>query len=237
MTGTYFVADIHLCINNRHQQRLFNAFLDHVSNHSGSLYIVGDLFDFWANNKSVYTTYSWVFEKLQLLCSQGCMVGLLIGNRDFLLRKKMVESYGIHYLGEEASVDIDGKLFFLAHGHTLCLSDTQFLQYRARMWPLFKMADRVLPGWIENYLAGKFMLQSKKVIQCQDPGRFQFTKTAIEHKFGEGIDYVICGHTHKPETFQSGAHIFHALPAWDDESGYFLHYDHNELTLKQYKPA
>ncbi len=235
MAGTYFVADVHLNMNNTNQKILFSAFLDHVN--SGSLYIIGDLFDFWANNKTVYAAHSWVFEKLRAVLSRGCTVGLLTGNRDFLLRKKLVESYGIRYLGEEATVDINGKHFFLVHGHTLCLSDTEFLQYRARMWPLFKMADRVLPGFIENYMAGKFMLQSKKVIQAQDPGRFQFTKAAIEKKFVDGIDYVICGHTHQPETFQSGAHIFHALPAWDDKSGFFLHYEHDVLTLKHYKPA
>ena len=235
MTGTYFVADVHLNMNNTNQKKLFSAFLDHVS--SGSLYIIGDLFDFWANNKTVYAAHSWVFDKLRAVISRGCTVGLLIGNRDFLLRKKMVESYGIRYLGEEATVDIDGRCFFLAHGHTLCLSDTQFLRYRARMWPLFTLIDWVLPGFIENYLAGKFMMQSKKVIQAQEPVRFQFTQTAIENKFREEIDYVICGHTHQPETFQSGAHIFHALPAWDDKSGYFLHYEHDVLTLKHYKPA
>lgn len=235
MAGAYFIADIHLHMNNAEQKSLFSSFLDQMT--SGSLYIIGDLFDFWANNRTVYTEHSWVFDKLHTVISRGCTVGLLIGNRDFLLLKKMVESFGIRYLGEEATVDIDGKSFFLAHGHTLCLSDTQFLQYRARMWPLFKMADRMLPGCIENYLAGKFMMQSKKVIQAQDPGRFQFTNAAIENKFRDGIDYVICGHTHQPETFQSGAHIFHALPAWDDKSGYYLRYEHDVFTLKHYKPA
>jgi UDP-2,3-diacylglucosamine hydrolase len=234
MAGTYFVADIHLNMHNTVQKKLFSAFLDQVS--SGSLYIIGDLFDFWANNKTVYAAHSWVFDKLCAVRARECTVGMLVGNRDFLLRKKFVESFGIRYLDEEATVVIDGKKFFLAHGHTLCLKDTQFLQYRARMWPLFKIADWVLPGCIENYLANKFMLQSKKVIQAQDPSRFRFTRNTIENKFNEGIDYVICGHTHQPDTFQSGGHIFHALPAWDDTSGYFLHYDHDLFTLKHFKP-
>jgi len=234
MAGTYFVADVHLSINNTDQKNLFSAFLDQIN--SSRLYIIGDLFDFWANNKTVYAGHSWVFDKLSEAINRGCTVGLLIGNRDFLLRKNMVERFGIRYLEEEATVAIEGKNFFLAHGHTLCLSDTQFLQYRARMWPWFKMADRVLPGCIENYLARKFILQSKKVILAQDPGRFRFTRTAIEKKFSDGIDYVICGHTHEPETFQEGSHIFHALPAWDDKSGYFLHYEQDIFTLKQYKP-
>jgi UDP-2,3-diacylglucosamine hydrolase len=235
MAGTYFVADVHLNMNNIHQKKLFSAFLDQVN--SGSLYIIGDLFDFWANNKTVYAAHSWVFDKLRSTITRGCTVGLLSGNRDFLLRKKPVERVGIRYLGEEALVEIDGKSFFLAHGHTLCLSDTQFLQYRARMWPLFKLADRILPGCIENYLADKFMMQSKKVIQAQDPARFRFTRDAIENKFNNGIDYVICGHTHQQESFQSGKHIFHALPAWDKKSGYYLHYENDVFTLKNYKPA
>ena len=235
MAGTYFVADVHLNIGNTDQKKLFTAFLDHIS--GGSLYIIGDLFDFWANNKTVYAAHSWVFDALRKVTCRGCRVGLLTGNRDFLLRKAMVERLGIGYLGEEASVAIDGKCFFLAHGHTLCLSDTQFLQYRARTWPLFKIADRVLPGCIENYLAGRFMLQSKKVIQAQDPARFCFTRTEIEKKFKDGAHYVICGHTHQPETFQSGDHIFHALPAWDVTSGYYLHYEHDVFTLKQFTVA
>ena len=234
MAGTYFVADVHLNMNNSCQKKLFGSFLDQVS--CSSLYIIGDLFDFWANNRTVYAAYAWVFDKLKAAISRGCTLWLLTGNRDFLLRKKMVESYGVHYLGEEAMAEIDGKRFFLAHGHTLCLSDTQFLQYRARMWPFFKMADRVLPGFIENYLADKFMLQSKKVIQAQDPSRFRFTRIEIGKKFNNGVDYVICGHTHEPETFQTGAHIFHALPAWDDKLGYFLHYEHDVFALQKYKP-
>jgi UDP-2,3-diacylglucosamine hydrolase len=235
MAGTYFVADVHLNMSNTDLKKLFSAFLDNVT--CSSLYIIGDLFDFWANNKTVYTAHSWVFNKLLMVISRGCTVGLLTGNRDFLLRKKMVERFGIRYLGEEARVDIDDKSFFLAHGHTLCLSDTQFLKYRARMWPLFKMADRVLPGCIENYLADKFMMQSKKVIQAQDPARFRFTRGEIEKKFNAGIDYVISGHTHQPETFQSGDHIFHALPAWDEKSGYYLHYENDVFTLKNFEPA
>jgi UDP-2,3-diacylglucosamine diphosphatase len=233
MAGTYFVADIHLTIQSTDQKKLFSAFIDHIN--TGSLYIIGDLFDFWANNKTVFAAHAWVFEKLRAAASRGCTIGLLTGNRDFLLRKKTVERFGIRYFGEEARADIEGKKFFLTHGHTLCLSDTQFLRYRARIWPLFKMADRLLPGYIENYLAGKFMLQSKKVIQAQDPCRFQFTRSAIEKKFDSGIDYVICGHTHLPETFQSGKHIFHALPAWEDDTGYYLYYAQNEFKLKKFK--
>jgi UDP-2,3-diacylglucosamine hydrolase len=231
MQRMLFIADVHLAANNDRQQKLFTAFLDrHISPGDG-LYIIGDLFDYWANNSAVRSAHAWVFDKLERLCKKGCRVGLLIGNRDFLLRKSMVERFGIAFLDEEAPIEADGKKFFLAHGHTLCLSDTQFLRYRSRMWPLFRALDRLLPGWIENKLAARFQQQSKKVINAQDQSRFQFTRPGIEEKFKAGFDYVICGHTHKPESFCSGSHCFHALPAWEESSGNYLEFSNGEMKL------
>jgi UDP-2,3-diacylglucosamine hydrolase len=235
MPRSLFIADVHLAADNARQQRLFTAFLDrHISPGDG-LYIIGDLFDYWANNSTVLGAHAWVFEKLQQLCKSGCRVGLLIGNRDFLLRKRMVERFGIEFLDEEAPIEAEGKKIYLAHGHTLCLADTQFLRYRSRMWPVFRALDLLLPGWIENKLAARFQQQSKKVIEAQDQSRFQFTRPAIEEKFNAGFDYVICGHTHKPESFCSGSHCFYALPAWEESSGFYLEFGGGEMKLQNFQ--
>ena len=234
MSRTLFLADVHLQANNA-QQQLFLTFLDRQLSPGDRLYILGDLFDYWANNATVYQAYGRVFERLQHLTRSGIRAGLLIGNRDFLLRRSMLERFGISYLGEEAAVTLEGKKFFLAHGHTLCLSDTQFLQYRSRMWPFFRALDLLLPGCIENYLAARFQQQSKKVIQAQDPSHFQFTRSAIEEKFQAGYDYVICGHTHQPETFRSGEHCFHALPAWEGSSGSYLEFADGKMQLHNFQ--
>ncbi|HNZ37725.1 MAG TPA: UDP-2,3-diacylglucosamine diphosphatase, partial [Candidatus Marinimicrobia bacterium] len=49
--NVYFIADIHLHLNDSQEEkvkreRLF-AFLAEVQRHKGSLYILGDMFDFW----------------------------------------------------------------------------------------------------------------------------------------------------------------------------------------------
>lgn len=236
MQRILFIADVHLTAGNDGQRRLLTAFLDRCLFPGDALYIIGDLFDYWANNAAVRQAYAWVFEKLGQVCTTGSRVGLLIGNRDFLLRRSMVERYGVAFLDEEAAIAADGKKFLLAHGHTLCLSDTRFLRYRARMWPLFRALDRVLPGCLENYLAQRFQQRSKKVIGSQDPARFLFTRSAIEGKFRAGFDYVICGHTHKRETFCSGSHCFYALPAWEETSGHYLEYTSGQLKLHRFAP-
>ncbi|MCX8043741.1 MAG: UDP-2,3-diacylglucosamine diphosphatase [Desulfobacterota bacterium] len=231
MTRAYFIADIHLSADTPRRAKLLLGFCDMIIHNPGELYILGDLFEFWANNRLLYAAHQQVFEKLSSLTSRGIMVGVLAGNRDFLLSQKTLARCGAFFLGEEAEILLDGMRLLLAHGHTLCLSDTIFLSYRRRMWPWFRLLDPLLPGWIENRLAHLFMKKSKEVISAQDPSRFEFTRAAIEQHFTAGIDVVICGHTHKMEHFVSGAKRFYSLPCWDDERGYYLLYKKGEFAL------
>lgn len=234
MTTAFFIADIHAGIDNPRRRNLAISFFDLVIRERGSLYILGDLFDFWANNRQLVSSHLAVFSKLGEFQAHGLTAGLLIGNRDFLLSRKTMAACGVDFLGEEAEIALDTKRIFLAHGHTLCLADTQFLKYKQRMWPLFRILDRLLPGSIENWIARQFIFQSKKVINAQDPARFAFTREAIDRLFAAGIDVVICGHTHKPEQYQAGKRRFFALPAWDDAAGHYLLYRQGDFSLHQF---
>jgi len=231
MTTAFFIADIHLGINSPQRTRLLLSFCDYVLSNHGDLYILGDLFDFWANNKVLRQAHQPLFKKFEAFSAQGQTVGVLLGNRDFLLSQKALNTCGARFLGEEAEIVLDGLRFFLAHGHTLCLADTQFLAYKKKMWPLFRLLDLVLPGWIENRIARSFIRQSKKVISRQNPERFAFTRSAIEKLFTAGIDIVICGHTHTLEHFSCNGKQFFALPAWDDNAGHYLRYHNGSLSL------
>ena len=235
MSKTFFIADVHLGGDSSKREKTVLAFLDMVRQERGDLYILGDLFDFWANNRMLLKKNALLLNKLKSLTSQGQKAGLLTGNRDFLLRAKTLRPYGIDFLNEEAEIILDGKRIMLAHGHTLCLSDIEFLNYKKRIWPILKCLDRVTPGTIENYLAEKFILKSKQVINAQDPARFQFTKTYLEELFDQGINTIICGHSHKQMAQQWGANRFIVLPAWEDKKGFYLLYAHNAFTLHEFK--
>jgi len=234
MTTAFFIADVHAGSDTPRRSSLVISFFDMVIRERGSLYVLGDLFDFWANNRQLIRSHRAVFSKLGEFAARGLTAGLLIGNRDFLLSRRTLADCGVGFLGEEAEIALDGKRIFLAHGHTLCLSDTQFLKYKQRMWPLFRILDRLLPGSIENRIARRFILQSKKIINAQDPSRFAFTREAIDRLFTAGIDVVICGHTHKPEQYQAGEKRFFALPAWDDGRGHYLALRQGEFSLHEF---
>lgn len=231
METAYFIADVHAGIQSPRRTELLLSFCDRAIAERADLYILGDLFDFWANNRLLRRAHHNIFRKLAEMAAHGLKVGVLAGNRDFLLSQQAFAACGAHFLGEEAEIRLGNKRVFLAHGHTLCLADTRFLGYRAKMWPVFRLLDRVMPGPVENWIARRFIQQSKKVISGQDPARFEFTREAIENLFRTGIDAVICGHTHKPEYFCSNGREFFALPAWDERSGHYLGYRDGAFSL------
>ncbi len=237
MSKTFFVADLHLTIDNQVRTDLALSFIDKVINASADLYILGDFFDFWANNSILLKKHLRVLQKLQELVSHGQKVCLLFGNRDFLIRPETLTPFGITFLGEEAEIILGPKRIHLTHGHTLCLSDIEFLRYKQRMWPIFRFLDRIIPGPLENYIAKKFILKSKQVISTQEQVRFDFSRNVIERHFNSGIDVIICGHAHKLKIQPFGKNCFYALPAWEDNKGNFLVCTDTECSFHEFSKS
>jgi len=231
---TYFIADVHLSMGPDPKRKLILSFLDMIISQKADLYILGDLFDFWANNKEVLQLHSEVLNKLHSLTSKGSNVGFLIGNRDFLLTKDTLKNYGIDHIGEEALIELDSHHIFLAHGHTLCKSDIKFLKYRDRMWPLFRFLDKFLPAVIENFIATKFILKSKKTIAKQDSDVFDVTPSILRYYFDNGCDVIICGHLHKKDQDIKDNNQFYMLPEWEDDKGNYLLYENSAFMFEYF---
>ena len=84
----YFISDIHLGILEReadkHRESLLLDFLDKIKEDAKSLYIVGDLFDYWFEYKSVIPKYYYkVLAKLAEINKFGIDIIYLMGNHDF----------------------------------------------------------------------------------------------------------------------------------------------------------
>jgi UDP-2,3-diacylglucosamine hydrolase len=231
----YFVADVHLERNDPDKRNLFLSFLEMVKERKGNLYILGDLFDYWANNRRVMKDNKTVLDVLGELSRQGSQVSFLIGNRDLLLGEKVLTRYGIHALGENRVIDLQGKSILLTHGHLLCKNDVSFQKYRKRTWPLYRMLDALLPGCIENTLARLFIKRSKQVIEAQESWRFQFPDNVIESAFKRGIDMIICGHAHKPTVRHfDGDRSFIVLPHWTSRSGGYLYMNDGAFQVRAF---
>lgn len=228
----YFVADTHLSPLRPETTALFLSMLDTVEKSRGELFLLGDIFDYWANNGAVRRANSAVLERLGQLVSAGCPIHFIIGNRDFLMGAKVLRRYGVDFLGEEATLLAEGRKVLLSHGHLLAVNDTVFLSYRARMWPVFRFLDLFLPGPVENRLAGHFMQKSKEVIGGQEAERFRIPDATLQSYFQNGFDVIICGHTHIPcqRQFEGGRELV-VLPPWEKGGGGYAKMEKDTTSL------
>jgi UDP-2,3-diacylglucosamine hydrolase len=53
MEHCLFISDLHLCDSRPHISQAFNQFLQKIAVKSQALYILGDLFEYWAGDDSI----------------------------------------------------------------------------------------------------------------------------------------------------------------------------------------
>lgn len=130
----YFLSDAHLgslAIEKgwAHQKKLIDM-LEEMSKDAASIYMLGDMFDFWMeyfiHDKRKHQ-YAPFFKELRKLSKQGIRVHIFIGNHDLWTFGGMAQlSYAeIHY--EPCTILRYGKAIYLAHGDGLLPSNWESL--------------------------------------------------------------------------------------------------------------
>lgn len=119
---TYFVSDVHLGLqvsDPADRERRFVGFLDSLPEETESLYLLGDIWDFWYEYKDVVPKgYIRVFASLMRLMDRGVKVYFFQGNHD-VWTYSYFEELGMKRLVQPHVVDIGGKRFCLGHGDGL----------------------------------------------------------------------------------------------------------------------
>ena len=130
----YFLTDAHLgslAIEKgwAHQKKLIDM-LEEMSKDAASIYMLGDMFDFWMeyfiHDKRKHQ-YAPFFKELRKLSKQGIHVHIFTGNHDLWTFGGMAQlSYAeIHY--EPCTILRYGKAIYLAHGDGLLPSNWESL--------------------------------------------------------------------------------------------------------------
>ena len=58
--ATLFISDLHLCPNRPQVSRLFRDFLAGPARQAETLYVLGDLFEYWAGDDDLDETFSHI---------------------------------------------------------------------------------------------------------------------------------------------------------------------------------
>ncbi|MFO1171685.1 MAG: UDP-2,3-diacylglucosamine diphosphatase [Hyphomicrobiaceae bacterium] len=198
---TLFISDVHLGTRNARA----NALLDLLKSvDTETIYLVGDIVDFWKVNRGLYwpQSHNDVIQKLLRKARKGARVVFIPGNHDDVLRQYVGMTFGsIEVVRRTKHVTASGRTYLLMHGDEfdLVIRNAKWLArlgdigYDLAMW-----ANRPL-NWARHRLGlGYWSLSAflkyrvKKAVNFI--GAFEAT-LAAEARTG-GYDGIICGHIH-----------------------------------------
>lgn len=124
MKNVYFLSDAHLgsraIEHGRTQERRLVNFLDSIKHKAAAVYLLGDMFDFWYEFRTVVPKgYTRFLGKLSELTDMGVEVHFFTGNHDIWCGDYLTKECGIIIHREPLTTEIYGKEFYLAHGDGL----------------------------------------------------------------------------------------------------------------------
>jgi UDP-2,3-diacylglucosamine hydrolase len=197
-----FVSDIHLGGSPEPEETVkrerFFALLDQVSQEAGSLYILGDLFDFWFEYRSVIPRAAvGAIARLDALARSGSPVRFLGGNHDFWLTDFLKRETAIEVLEDGAGVSAQGKTVRLFHGDGRGPGDHGY-----------KMLKRVVRSpiaiglfrWVHPDIGIPFALWTSGTSRHHTADRAVDVENIYRHvgapALSNGADAVLIGHHH-----------------------------------------
>ena len=154
MKNVYFLSDAHLgsraIEHGRTQERRLVNFLDSIKHKAAAVYLLGDMFDFWYEFRTVVPKgYTRFLGKLSELTDLGVEVHFFTGNHDLWCGDYLTKECGVMIHREPLTTEIFGKEFYLAHGDGLGDPDKKFKMLRAmfRSRTLQTLFSALHPRW------------------------------------------------------------------------------------------
>lgn len=198
-----FIADLHLCAAEGATTRAFEAFITGPARRAAQLYILGDLFEYWAGDDDLADPYhQHVARLLAGLSQHGTAIGFVAGNRDFLIGEAFSAATGVRRLSEPLTLTLGTRPAVLLHGDTLCTDDQAYQAFRQQVRdPDWQRAFLARPleerrAIIENIRAHSEAGKRQKAADIMD-----VNPDAVAAAFRTaGCDLMIHGHTHRPAT-------------------------------------
>ena len=134
-TVALFVSDLHLQETMPRTTRAFFDFLRQHAIHAQQLYLLGDVFEYWAGDDDMATPYhQQVIGAIRAVSDAGVAVFWIAGNRDFLVGTGFAQASGLTLLPDPFVTTIAGQRVVLAHGDAsavvrarICVPDTRIV--------------------------------------------------------------------------------------------------------------
>lgn len=249
----YFASDFHLGIpdhaSSLKREKLLVQWLDQVCSDATEIYLMGDVFDFWFEYKTVVPKgFTRLFGKLSDITDRGVPVYLFRGNHDIWAFDYFEKEIGIRLHREAVIREWNGKRFFLAHGDGLGPGDTGYkflkrvFEFRPNQW-LFRWLHPDLGTRLALFFSrrSRYANVARDEKQITSAGSIDLSKERLFTfaqdylKTDPAIAYFIFGHRHVPAILPLNEKSrFVNLGDWITNFSYAV-FDGQELQLMTYK--
>lgn len=233
-----FISDLHLSPDHPRLVRGFLALLDAYQHKNTRLYILGDWFNAWIGDDYTAPWLDEIVTALQRFTAANNQVYFQVGNRDFALGKKFLQLFNGILLPDVYSLDINQQKFRLEHGDALCTDDIAYQRFRKviRNPVLLGLLKRT-PLSFRQKLANGFRKKSSETKQLKSDDIMDVNAQAVENVISQ-VDFLIHGHTHRPEIHQLQNKQRIVLGDWRADSAWILEIspqNHYKLEFKQWR--
>ncbi len=232
-----FISDLHLSPDHPRLIRGFLALLTEYQNKNTQLYILGDWFNAWIGDDYTAPWLDEIVSALQVFAAAGNQVYFQVGNRDFALGLKFLNQFDGILLPDVYTLEIDHKKFRLEHGDALCTDDIGYQRFRKVIRnPILLGFLKRTPLSFRQKLANGFRKKSSETTQLKSYDIMDVNTQAVESVITP-VDYLIHGHTHRPDIH----HVLNkqriVLGDWRADSAWVLEInplENNPLDFKQW---
>ena len=205
----YFASDNHLGAPtpaaSASREKIFVTWLDHIKADAAGLFLLGDLFDFWFEYKTVVPKgFVRVLGKLAEFTDAGIPIHFFLGNHDMWMLDYLEKEIGITVHQNPQDFTFNGQKFMIGHGDGLGPHDKGY----KRMKKIFKHSFfQWCYRWLHPDLGmrlGHYLSVKNKLISGEEDAVFlgedkewlvQYSKRKYEQ---QARDYFIFGHRHIP---------------------------------------
>jgi UDP-2,3-diacylglucosamine hydrolase len=218
-----FLSDLHLSDAIPKTVAAFEHFVKHTADSADSVFILGDLFEYWIGDDmlDIDPFAARMATLLHTFSERGIALYVMHGNRDFLLGKRFMKTAGARLLPDPSLIMAFGQRIVLAHGDAQCTADhgyqrfRRFARNRAAQFLFLACPLR----W-RRRLAERMRANSDAGRMRPASPRYDVTREGVAALFKLGrASVMIHGHTHRPARHLEPAGVRWVLPDWELDHG------------------
>lgn len=242
----YFLSDFHLGAPDAERslvrEKLIVEFLEEASRDAETIFIVGDMFDFWYEYRKVVPRgYTRILGKLAELTDRGVHIHFFVGNHDMWMNDYLQKELNIPVYFEPREFEFSGKKFLIGHGDGLGPGDKGYKALKKVFRnPVCQWLFGILPPYIGMGIAGFFSRKSRASTGALDETFLGEDKEWLilycrELLRTRHYDFLIFGHRHLPIDYRLNGSRYINLGDWIRYFTYAV-FDGQQLTLQSRYP-